>query len=237
MQKTLHYLFDPLCGWCYGAMPAVSGVLQTPGIAVTLLPSGLFSGEGARPMDHDFAAYAWSNDQRIERLTGQRFTEQYRRRVLGDPQRLFDSGPATVALTAVFLTAPAEELEVLNALQHARFVEGSDVTSLATLAAILQALDLKEAVAMLANPDAGLLSANGARVARAQALMREFGVRGVPTMIIECGATRRVLDHSAAYSNPRALISQLEAAEVLAAPIVERIPGQTPLIDLVKAHS
>src|SRR5579859_8028319 len=100
MQKTLHYLFDPLCGWCYGAMPAVSDLIQTTDIAVELLPSGLFSGGGARPMDDDFAAYAWFNDQRIARLTGQRFTEQYHRRVLGDPQRLFDSGPATVALTA-----------------------------------------------------------------------------------------------------------------------------------------
>lgn len=212
MQKTLHYLFDPLCGWCYGAMPAVSGVLQTPGIAVNLLPSGLFSGEGARPMDDNFAAYAWSNDQRIKCLTGQRFTEQYRRRVLGNPQRLFDSGPATVALTAVSLTAPAKELEALNALQHAHYVEGSDVTSLATLAAILGALDLKEAAALLANPDADLLSSNSARVGRARALMREIGVRGVPTLIIECGAKRQVLNRTAAYSNPHALISQLIAA-------------------------
>ncbi len=190
MHKTLHYLFDPLCGWCYGKMPTVSDVLQTPGIAVKLLPSGLFSGEGARLMGDDFAAYAWSNDQRIERLTGQRFSEQYRRRVLGAHQRLIDSGPATVALTAVSLTAT------------------------------------------LANPDAELLSSNGARVGRAQALMREFGARGVPTMIIECGARRRVLDHSAAYSSPRALISQLEAAEVIAAPIVEPTPANTPHLTL-----
>ena len=86
------------------------------------------------------------------------------------------------------------------------------MTSLATLAGILEALDLKEAAARLANPDADLLGANRARIGRAQALMREFGARGVPTMIIECGAKRRVLDHAAAYSNPHALISQLEAA-------------------------
>src|SRR5271165_6341244 len=116
MDKTLHYLFDPLCGWCYGATPAVSELLEMPSVTIELLPTGLFSGEGARPMDDGFATFAWSNDQRIERLTGQRFTERYRQWVLGDRQQLFDSGPATVALTAVSLTAPANELEALKAV-------------------------------------------------------------------------------------------------------------------------
>ena len=51
MGKTLHYLFDPLCGWCYGATPVASGLLQVPGVRLDLLPTGLFSNEGARPMD------------------------------------------------------------------------------------------------------------------------------------------------------------------------------------------
>ena len=212
MNKTLYYLFDPLCGWCYGAAPALSKVLEVPGVSLELLPTGLFSGEGARPMDDAFAAYAWSNDQRIERLTGQRFSEQYRDRILGNRQQLFDSGPATVALTAVSLTDPARELEALKAIQHARYVDGSDVVSLAALAGLLAALGLKEAAAKVAHPDADLLDANRARMGRAQALMREFGARGVPTLVVESGAKRWVLDHAAAYSNPQVLLSQLEAA-------------------------
>jgi putative protein-disulfide isomerase len=212
MDKTLHYLFDPLCGWCYGAAPAVSGLLEVPGVRLELLPTGLFSGEGARPMDDAFAAYAWSNDQRIERLTGQRFSERYRDQILGNRQQLFDSGPATVALTAVSLTAPARELEALKAIQHARYVDGGDVTSLAALADLLTALGLAEAAARLAQADAQLLAANRARMDRAQALMREFGARGVPTLIVESGAKRRVLDHAAAYANPQALLHQLETS-------------------------
>lgn len=212
MDKTLHYLFDPLCGWCYGATPAVSELLEISAISIKLLPTGLFSGESARPMDDGFAAYAWSNDQRIERLTGQRFTEQYRQRVLGNHQRLFDSGPATVALSAVSLTDPSRELEALKAVQRARYVEGNDVTSLTTLAGLLDALDLKEAATMVAHPDADLLAANRARISRAQALMQEFGARGVPTLIAESGAKRWMVNPSAAYSNTHALISQLESA-------------------------
>jgi len=212
MNKTLHYLFDPLCGWCYGATPALSALQGQPSVNVELLPTGLFSGEGARPMDSEFAAYAWSNDQRIERLTGQRFSEQYRHQVLGDRQRLFDSGPATVALTAVSLTAPARELEALKAIQSARYVDGKDVTSLETLAGLLRGLGLEEAAALVAQPRADLLAANQARTRRAQALMQEFGARGVPTLVAESGAKRWVVNHSNFYSNPGALIGELEAA-------------------------
>lgn len=212
MTKTLHYLFDPLCGWCYGAMPALSALSEVPAVSIGLLPTGLFSGQGARPMNAEFAAYAWSNDQRIERLTGQRFTELYRERVLGDRQRLFDSGPATVALTTVSLTAPDRELEALKAIQNARYVDGKDTTSLETLAGLLQGLGLEQAAAMVDKPDEDLLSANRARMDRAQALMREFGAHGVPTLVAESGAQRWVLNNADFYSNPRALAGELEAA-------------------------
>ncbi|MDR3452404.1 MAG: DsbA family protein [Rhodoferax sp.] len=215
MDKPLHYLFDPLCGWCYGAAPAVTGLQAQPGIDIELLPTGMFSGDGARPMDDAFAAYAWSNDQRIEGLTGQRFSERYRDQVLGNRQQRFDSGPATLALTAVSVTDPARELESLKAIQHARFVAGSDVTSLANLADLLNALDLGRAAARLTHLDADLLGVNQARTERARALMRELGARGVPTLVAESGTKRWVLDHAAAYSDPLALVGQLEV--VLAA--------------------
>jgi len=211
MDKTLYYLFDPLCGWCYGATPVVSKALEFPGVSLQLLPAGLFAGAGARPMDDALAAYAWSNDQRIQRLTGQAFSQRYRDQILADRQQPFDSGPATLALTAVSLTDPARELEALKAIQHARYVDGSDITSLTALAALLETLGLREAAAKVAHPDADLIDANRARLGRAQALMREFGARGVPTLIVESGAKRRVLDHAAAYSDPHALASQLEA--------------------------
>lgn len=212
MNKLLYCLYDPLCGWCYGATPAISELAGVSNLTVNVMPTGLFSGDRAAMVDDAFAATIWSMDQRIERMTGQRFSEDYRVRVLGDRRKLLDSGPATLALTAVSLTAPARELEALKIIQRARYVNGSDVTSLAMLAELLAALDLKDAAAMIACPKDDLLGANGARIERAQGLLREFGARGVPALIAESGARRWTLNHAAGYSNPRALIDQLEAA-------------------------
>lgn len=212
MSKVLYCLYDPLCGWCYGATPAISELAGISNLTVNLLPAGLFSGDRAALVDDQFAATIWSIDQRIERMTGQRFSDHYRLRVLGDRQQILDSGPATLALTAVSLTAPARELEALKSIQRARYVDGSDVTSLATLAAVLAALQLKEAAARIVQLDEDLLDANRTRIERAQVLMREFDARGVPTLVAESGTKRWLLNHAAGYSNPRALIDQFEVA-------------------------
>ena len=207
MNKTLYYLFDPLCGWCYGAGEVVATLNNTPGVQLHLLPSGLFSGEGARPMDDDFANYAWSNDQRIERLTGQRFTDHYRSEVLTDRRQMFDSGPATVALTS-----PDCELPALKAIQTARYVKGEDITQLSTLANVLRSLGLEQAAARISPPDDELLAANRARVANAQALLGQFGARGVPAFVLETGPQRRLLHSSAVFSDPKAFTEQLAVA-------------------------
>ncbi|MBE2321096.1 DsbA family protein [Xanthomonas citri] len=212
MSKTLHYVFDPLCGWCYGASPALSALAGAPGVAIRLLPSGLFSGDGARPMDDDFAAFAWSNDQRIERLTGQRFTEHYRTEVLADRQQIFDSGPATVALTAVALTQPELELDTLRAVQEARYVEGQDITRLPTLIDVLRSLGLEQAAERLATPDGELLAANRARVKDAQALLQHVGAQGVPTFVLAQNGQRQLLHSSTVFSNPKAFLEQLAVA-------------------------
>ena len=212
MDRTVHYLFDPLCGWCYGAAPRVSSLLKVPGLHVKLQPTGLFSGTGARPMDAAFAAFAWSNDQRILSMTGQPFSAQYREHVLSGKPQMFDSGPATLALTAVSQTSPAQAFDALKAIQHARYVDGSDVTSLAVLADLLRALGLEDAATQLSQPDAALLNAYRSSVAQGQRLMQELGARGVPTLVLESGGRRQLLNLDPGNSDPQALLRQIEAA-------------------------
>jgi putative protein-disulfide isomerase len=170
----LTYLFDPLCGWCYGAAPALRDLIAS-GEAVTLAPTGLFIAPG-RTMEPGFAAYAWTADQRVAKLTGQPYSETYRTNVLGRANAPFDSGPATLALTAVWRTDPAREAAALAAIQHARWVEGRDICDPATIAAILGL--------PAAAPDDALIAATDRRVAAAQALMARHGLNGVPALLV-----------------------------------------------------
>lgn len=217
MSIVIRYLFDPLCGWCYGAEPGVSVLAEAPNVEIELLPTGLFSDEGARPMNSDFAAYAWSNDQRISQLTGQIFSDRYKQAVLGNLQRRFDSGPATLALAAVFLTDPHRELTALKAIQHARYIDGNDVTDIEVLAALLTDLNLESAAAVLRQNNSELQQANSARIVAAQQLMHDFGVGGVPNFIgMKEGddvtkVKEKLLDSRSIYTKPQSLLDELRA--------------------------
>jgi putative protein-disulfide isomerase len=214
MSAPIHitYLFDPLCGWCYGASTLLEQLVARPDFDVALAPTGLFAGDGARPMDDGFAAYAWTNDQRISRLSGQPFSEAYRRDVLGDRTRLFDSGPATLALTAVALTAPDRTFEALKAFQAVRYVEGRDSTDMSVLSDVLRAMNLPDVVARLATPDAALIAAYRAGLEAARAEMRRFGANGVPALIIGTGNDRRLMQASALVGSLDVLVEGLKAA-------------------------
>ena len=212
MTTVLNYIHDPLCGWCHGAVTLLARLRQLSGVHLALHPSGLFSGDGARPMTDDFAAYAWSNDQRIARLTGQPFSERYRKHVLDDRVQRFDSGPATIAITAVAATDPTREFDALMAIQRARYVDGRDVTSPAVLANVLAALDLDDAAAMTTQPDAALREAVRVRIRDARAVLQPFGVSGVPRLVADADGRRRLLDIGTAHADPQSLIDQLRAA-------------------------
>jgi putative protein-disulfide isomerase len=206
------YLFDPLCGWCYGASPTLEQLARLDGVALELAPTGLFAGSSARPMDAQFAAYAWQNDQRIARLTGQPFTEAYRTKILGQAGSLFDSAPATLGVVAVRLSEPAKEIEALKALQRARYVDGRDNTEIEAVADILADAGFAAAASRVRAPDEDLLTAYRRRIEAARVDMSRFGADGVPALVLGEGARRRFLPGSFLFGSFDVLQIQLQAA-------------------------
>jgi hypothetical protein len=78
-------------------------------------------------MDAHFAEFAWQNDQRIARLTGQIFSEAYRKNVLGrtggafiyvsqsDPDYCFSFKPVCEAFPTAMVLAASATLEAIKA--------------------------------------------------------------------------------------------------------------------------
>jgi putative protein-disulfide isomerase len=206
------YLFDPLCGWCYGAGPVLDQLARLADTTLEFAPTGLFAGEAARAMDQHFAAYAWQNDQRIARLTGQAFTEAYRDRILGNIGGVFDSAPATLGLVAVGLAEPARELEALKLVQRARYIDGRDNSSLQVVADVLDEAQFTDAANRVRTPDDALIKAYRGRVEAARAEMARFDVDGVPALVVGDAAGRRLLSSSLLFGHFDLLAAQLHAA-------------------------
>ncbi|MFZ6776333.1 DsbA family protein [Undibacterium sp. Ji83W] len=209
MPTILTYLFDPLCGWCYGASPLIQKLGQQSDLTLELAPTGLFAGSNGRIMNAAFAEYAWANDVRIEKLTGQRFTEEYRTQVLGKHGSPFDSETVTLALTAVSMTEPQRELEALKGLQEARYVYALDITATSVVEQLLRDMDLVAAATRLATGDAELRLATDVRIRRAQQLLQTYGITGVPNMVVTKAGKSRLLRGDALFGGVEKLLDTL----------------------------
>ena len=212
--KTMRitYLFDPLCGWCYGASPALDRLSNLDDMKIDLAPTGLFAGDHARPMDAQFAAYAWQNDQRIQRLTGQVFSETYRINVLNRHGDLFDSAPATLAIVAVGLTDPSGQIAALKALQQARYVEGRNNSDIAVVAEVLSDAGFAEAATKVRRPDEPVLAAYRQGITAARADMARCGANGVPALVVGEGADRHLLRTAALFTDFEQLAEDVRRA-------------------------
>jgi protein-disulfide isomerase-like protein with CxxC motif len=62
---TLHYIFDPLCGWCYGAAPLVQAARALAGIDVAFHAGGILTGSNRRQITPQWRNYVLPHDRRI----------------------------------------------------------------------------------------------------------------------------------------------------------------------------
>ncbi|TJU91009.1 MAG: DsbA family protein [Mesorhizobium sp.] len=205
------YLFDPLCGWCYGATPMLDR-LSASGVRIDLLPTGLFSGAGARPMDEAFAAHAWANDQRIERLTGQRFTQAYRQNVLNVRGTLLDSHAATLGISAAGLEGPGGRLTALKAIQRARYVDGRDIVTIDGVAEVLAAAGMADAAGLLQSPTERLMKAHRELVGQGRTLFERLHANGVPSLAVIRNDAPRLIGSNALFGSFDNLVAHIAAA-------------------------
>lgn len=138
---VLHYIFDPLCGWCYAAAPLVKAARNVPGLSLRWHAGGMLTGEHKRTIDAQFRDYVLPHDQRIEAMTGQPFGDAYTNGLLLAAGTVLDSEPPITALLA------AEQLgglglEMLSAEQKAYYVDGQPISAREVLVKIAADLGL-----------------------------------------------------------------------------------------------
>lgn len=143
---TLHYLYDPLCGWCYGASPLLAAAREVTGLDVRLHGGGMMTDANRQPVGAGLRHYVMPHDLRIAQLTGQPFGKDYFDGLLRDTSAVFDSAPPTAAVLA------AEALDGLGAamlarIQRAHYVEGRRIAERPVLLELGAELGLGEGFA------------------------------------------------------------------------------------------
>ncbi|MEC5384708.1 DsbA family protein [Uliginosibacterium sp. H3] len=207
-QATLHYIFDPLCGWCYAASPLLRAFSSSPlgeSVALRLHPGLLF--EGPRELGLPFRQHILEADQRIHQLTGVPFGAPYIARVKNPAPIILDSTLPSLSVLAAEALAPAAGLDMLEAIQQAHYEAGHDVCQPERLQALAIARGLPADAfdAMQGSQREALFG----EVRIARAMLQASGGQGFPTFVLETGKRRVRLDHSQHYGQPQAFIDQI----------------------------
>lgn len=206
---TLHYFYDPLCGWCYAAAPLLAAAATLPGLRVELHGGGLMSGPGSCRATPELRRYVMQHDRRIAELSGQPFGPAYFDGLLRDPQALFDSTPPIAAIRAA-AQCGGEPLAMLAAIQQAHYVDGRRVAEEATLRELAGALGIAEA-AFTAAWQSEMAGPAGQHIAASRALMRTWEIAGFPGVVLETAGRRQALAIPPSLGRPEAWRGELAA--------------------------
>lgn len=182
-MAELLYGFDPVCGWCYGIVPAMRRVRRDhPGLPVRLVMAGLVTGERVGPYAL-MEGYIRGASTRLREVTGRAPSEAFFE-LIRRPGVAGDSGPPSVAIAHVQATAPDRALDFAHAVIEAHFEQGADLNRPATYAPLLAEAGLPPDLPDLGDP---------ALQAAAWAGGRALGIRSFPTLAIRRGGAPRIL--------------------------------------------
>ncbi|MBA2082869.1 DsbA family protein [Aeromonas veronii] len=203
-QTTLHYVYDPLCGWCYGAAPLLQAAATIAGLKIELHAGGLWMGSRRQPMGEALRDYVRPHDQRIEALTGQHFGERYFNELLLREGCLLDSEPPIRAVLAVTALG-GDGLVMLHRIQQSHYRDGiwiGEPAFLATLAA-------EQGIAAEAFQQSYLQAPLLQHLADSQGWMKRLGGQGYPTLGIERGGKLERIEVNQYLGVPELLIPRL----------------------------
>ncbi len=180
-MSTLHYIYDPLCGWCYGAAPLVKAAREI--LTVQAHGGGMMTGANRQRVTPQLRAYVKQHDARIAQLTGQPFAPAYVDGLLQANDVSFDSEPPTAAILAAEAVA-GRGLDMLAQLQIAHYVEGRRIADPDTLSAIAAelGLDAQSFAAAFAQQSGAAVQRH---IEETRQLMAELGTHGFPGFVLE----------------------------------------------------
>ncbi|RQP22781.1 DsbA family protein [Piscinibacter terrae] len=202
---TLHYIHDPLCGWCYGAAPLVKAAREV--LPVVAHAGGMMAGSRRQKVNPQLREFVMPHDRRIAQLTGQVFGEAYVDGLLRDTSATFDSEPPIAAMLAAERTA-GRGLDMLARLQTAHYVEGRRIADREVLVELAASIGLDQVAFehALGEVQGHLVQAH---MEQTRGLMSRVSAQGFPTFALEISARIDRIDAAGFLGNPTAFASWL----------------------------
>jgi putative protein-disulfide isomerase len=194
-MPTFVYGYDPICGWCYGAAPAVRAVAEL--VPVRLVMAGLVIGERVG-LAASMEGYVRQASARLKAVTGREPSEAFYT-WMRQPGSVAASAPPAVAVHAVMQARPEAALGFAHAVTEAHYENGMDPNDAAAYAPLLD-----EYAPGVELPDLH----DEALPATAFAPGRALGISAFPTFVLERDGTYEQLP---SLYDPAALLDEVKA--------------------------
>ncbi|BAJ02181.1 protein disulfide-isomerase [Shewanella violacea] len=194
-SKDLYFIFDSHCPWSYAATPLVNALHEAyPEMNIHPLHSAHYNGT-------DSAGEEQMED--VARLTGLKFGRDHIRYV-NSPKSSFKTANLMGWMQS---KQPKKQLEVVNFLQRAHFVEGNPLDTKHDFNDVIEKFKLSPSNKVFKDS----LSSEAEFVLSDIAEIQEMiGTKAFPAMVIIIGEQGIFVDHSKYLSNPQGVVAEVE---------------------------
>ncbi len=204
MKLRLHYIYDPLCGWCYAAAPLIQAAAELANSQIMLHAGGLWVNERRQPLGKALRDYVKPHDDRIYALTGQVFGERYFNELLLNESLVLDSEPLIQAILALEQMG-GNPLVMLQRIQQTHYRDG-----IWTGSGDIQAALAAEQGISAADFESAKQRVNvAAHMHASRELMDKFNVSGYPALVLLDEQRRQLIPLAQYYGQVDAFKSYL----------------------------
>ncbi|WP_175857524.1 DsbA family protein [Burkholderia anthina] len=208
-EATLHYLYDPYCGWCFGASPMLTAAQQVDGLHVEPHSVGMLAGPRRQTMSPEWRDFVRPHEKRITALSHVEFGAPYVEHVQEDPSVVLDSGMPTAAMLAAERLS-GRGLDMLKRLQRAYYVEGQPIAERDIILDLAAELGFERDSFASAFDDA-VDHTLDAHIEASNDLLASLGARGFPAFALQIGDTRETLPLGRYYGKPERFAEDIRA--------------------------
>jgi putative protein-disulfide isomerase len=143
IKPTLIYVYDPLCGWCYGFHPVMEKISKRFGdrVSIDVKVGGLAVGERAQPIEDGYS-YIREGLKQVEESTGVEFGRNFKL-LAEEGSYMYDSMPPCRAQKTMNTLSPDEALTFAGTLQDAIFRDGKNLNEWSTYEELIRDFDVE----------------------------------------------------------------------------------------------
>jgi len=181
MKTTIFYIYDALCGWCYGFSPVMQDFYEQhkDSFEFTVLSGGMVLGEREGPVGQ-IAAFLKEAHKNVESLSGVSFGEAFLNDTLEKGTAHFSSKMPSLALTALKDLAPGRSIEQASALQKMVYWYGKSPSVIESYKDVAAQFDVPFN-ALKASMESDKINQ---RTEQEFKVVKNWGINGFPTVVL-----------------------------------------------------